>query len=176
MADFDVLEKAKRAREAAAARAAEMVGHASAKASAAAAKASDLRESVTSTAQDVKEALAAAASDLREASSAKIRETLADFNSSVPVLREMGYTLSDVEITLGMPPNVQATFQVSHEVTDEAVIQSLEQNADRKLTAFLIRALSQARKVQTSIQIAGMKPRGIKVEIGLSPGVSIKFA
>jgi len=89
-----------------------------------------LRESVTSTAQDVKEALAAAASDLREASSAKIRETLADFNSSVPVLREMGYTLSDVEITLGMPPNVQATFQVSHEVTDEAVIQSLEQNAD----------------------------------------------
>jgi hypothetical protein len=117
-----------------------------------------------------------AATDLREASAAKVRETLVDFNTAVPVLRAMGYALSDVEITLGMPPSLKATFQVSHEATDEAVSQALEQNADRRLIAFLIRALSQARKVQTSIEVAGMKPRGITVEIGLTPGVSIKFA
>jgi hypothetical protein len=176
MVDFDVLEKARRARDAAAAKTAEIVGQASAKASDAATTASGLKNSIASTAQDVKEALATAAAELHEASTTKIRETLADFNASIPALSEMGYTLTDVAITLGVPPNLHATFQVSHDVTDEAVSRSLEQHADRKLTAFLIRALSQARKLQTSIDIAGMKPRGITVEIGLSPGVSIKFA
>lgn len=176
MAEFDVMEKARRARDAAAAKAAAMVDHASARASDAAATASSLRDSVGLTAQDVKDALATAAADVREASAAKIRETLADFNSAVPVLQEMGYSLTEVSITLGLPPNVHATFQVSHEATDEVVRRSLEQNVDRKLTAFLIRALSQARKLQTSIEIAGMKPRGITVEMGLSPGVSVKFA
>ncbi len=176
MVDFDVLEKAKRARDAAAAKTAEMVGQASAKASDAAAMASGVRNSLASTAQDVKGAIATAAAELHEASATKIRETLADFNASVPVLREMGYTLTDVAITLGVPPNLHATFQVSHAATDEAVGRSLEQDGDRKLTAFLVRALTQAHKLQTSIEIAGMKPRGITVEIGLSPGVSIKFA
>ena len=98
-----------------------------------------------------------------EAGAAKVRETIEDFNASVPVLREMGYTLSDVAIPLGLPPNVHATFQVSHEVSDEAVARALEQNAERKLTTFLIQALTQARRLQTSIAIAGMKPRGITV-------------
>jgi hypothetical protein len=190
MVDFDLLEKAKRAKEqaaAAASKAAELAGQASSKASDAAAKAadiagqasakaSDLKDSVASTAQDVRGSLATAAADLREASVTKIRETLADFNASVPVLREMGYTLSDVAITLGMPPSLAASFQVSHEVGEETVARALEQNADRKLTTILIRALSQARRLQTSIEVAGMKPRGITVDIGLTPSVVIKFA
>jgi len=172
MVDFDLLEKAKRAREqasAGAAKAAELAGQASA-------RASDFRDTLASTAGDMKESLASAAADLREASAIKVKETLADFNAAIPVLREMGYTLTDVAISLGMPPNIQATFQVVHEVADEAVSLALEKNAERKLTTFLIRALSQARKLQTSIEVAGMKPRGLSVEIGLSPSVTIKFA
>jgi hypothetical protein len=176
MVEFDLLEKAKKARDAATAKGAELVGQASAKASEAAATAAGLRDSVASAAQNAKEAIAAAAADLREASAAKIRETIEDFNASLPVLREMGYTLSDVAISLGLPPNVHATFQVSHEVNDEAVGRALDQNTERRLTTFLIQALTQARKLQTNIAIAGMKPRGITVEIGLSPGVTIKFA
>jgi hypothetical protein len=172
MVDFDLLEKAKRAREqaaAAAAKAVEMANQASL-------SAGELKDSVASTAQGMKESLASAASELREASIAKVKETLADFNSAVPVLRTMGYALSDVSITLGMPPSLQATFQISHEADEETTARTLDQNADRPLTVFLIRTLSQARKLQKSIEVAGMKPRGIAVEIGLSPSVAIKFA
>lgn len=190
MVDFNLLEKAKRAREqaaAAAAKAVDMAGQAGAKATEAAtkaadvavqasARAADLKDSVASGAADLKTAVASAASDLREASLAKIQESLADFNAAVPVLRAMGYTLSDVNITLGMPPSLLATFQVDHEVGEAAVTAALEKNAEHKLTTVLIRALSQARRFQTSIQIAGMKPRGIAVDIGLTPSVSVKFA
>jgi|HubBroStandDraft_1064217.scaffolds.fasta_scaffold131599_2 hypothetical protein len=190
MADFDLVEKAKRAREqaaAAAAKAREVAGEAGAKAGnaidkaadvagQASAKAADLKDSVASTALDVKGAVATAAADLREASANKIRESLADFNASIPVLREMGYTLADVTITLGVPPSLLATFQVDHDVSDDVVKATLEAHTERKLTTVLIRALSQARKIQTSIQVAGMKPRGITVDIGLTPSVSIKFA
>jgi hypothetical protein len=172
MAEFDLFDKARKAREqasAAAARAAELAGQASV-------RAADLKDSVASTAQDVKDTLAAAATDLREASVAKVKETLADFNSAVPVLREMGYALSEVTLSLGMPPSLVATFLVSHEVNEETVHRALEENASRKLTVFLVRTLSQAHKLQTSVEVAGMKPRGIVVELGLSPSVAIKFA
>lgn len=190
MADFDLLEKAKKAREqaaAAATRAAEIASGATVKAAEARAmaveiagqasvRAGDLKDSVANTAQDVRDGVAAAAADLRDASVTKVKETLADFNSAVPVLRGMGYTLSEVSISLGMPPSLVATFQVSHEASEESARRALEENAERKLTVFLIRALSQAKKLQTSIEVAGIKPRGIAVDIGLSPSVAIKFA
>jgi hypothetical protein len=172
MADFDLLERARKAKEqaaAAAAKAAEIAGQASV-------RAADLKDSVANTAQDVKDSLASAAADVRDASVTKVKETLADFNAAVPVLRDMGYTLAEVSISLGMPPSLTATFNVSHEANDDATRRALEQNADRKLTVFLVRTLSQARKLQTSIEVAGMKPRGISVDIGLSPSVAIKFA
>jgi hypothetical protein len=139
MVDFDLLEKAKKAREqaaAAAAKAAEVASGASSKASLAATKAAEvanqasisvggLKDSVANTAQAMKDSLASAASELREASMAKVRETLADFNSAIPVLGSMGYALSDVSIALGMPPSLQATFQISHEASEQATARAL---------------------------------------------------
>jgi hypothetical protein len=49
-------------------------------------------------------------------------------------------------------------------------------NKERKLTVFLVKALFQAWKLQSSVDIAGMKPRAISVELGLAPSMVVKFA
>ncbi|SRR5258708_3453326 len=169
MGDFDMRETAKRAREQAAAAAVEMAERA-------AQKASGLRESIANKAQDVTDGLALAAAGLRDASTARLRDSLQDFNAAIPVLRELGYSLTDVSMTVGIPPKIQAAFHSPHEVTEESVDRAIAQHADRKLTLFLVRALYQAWKLQTAVEIAGMKPRGVVVEIGLTPSVSIKFS
>jgi hypothetical protein len=54
---------------------------------------------------------------------------------------------------------------------------ALEKNKDRKLVKMLIRMLSMARKFQSGMQVAGLKPQSTAVEIGLlGTGVSVKFA
>ncbi len=158
MSEFDVREKVRRARDQAAS------------------AASGLRSAVSDQMVSARDLLASGAADLRDASTARLREALEDFNATLPALREAGYTLTEVAVSIGIPPTVVATFRASDSVTEEGAARVIEENKDRTLTVFLVRALFQAWKLQTSVDIAGMKPRGISVEIGLTPSVVVKFA
>jgi hypothetical protein len=158
MADSDVLEKARRAREQAAA------------------LASGLKGAVADKVGDAKDLLTAGAADLRDAGLAKVRETLEDFNATLPALREAGYSLTEVAVTIGLSPTIVASFHATDAVSDERAAKVIEENSERKLTVFLVKTLLQAWKLQTSVHIAGMTPRAIAVEIGLTPSVVVKFA
>jgi hypothetical protein len=166
---LDLFEKAKKARDQAAVTAGELATQAGG-------TASRFRESAAGVTRDLRESVAGVAGDLRDAGTTRLRETVAEFTATLPVLGEMGYTLVDLSITLGVPPSLHATFDVSHDVTDDEVAHILERNAERALTTLLVRSLVHARRLQQSVAIAGMKPRGIGVDIGLSPHVSIRFS
>jgi hypothetical protein len=133
-------------------------------------------EVAVSKAGDLKGQVAAKAGELKDASLAKLAETLDDFNAALPVIREAGYTLSSVDIGVGIPPKVSATFLASHEVSAENVERLLVEHAEKRLTLVLVKALYQAWQLQTKIKIVGLQPRGLSVEIGLIPSVSVKFA
>lgn len=154
----DVFERARRAKEQAASVAA------------------GLKDSARDKLDGARDLLASGAADLMDASLARIKETLADLSATLPALKEAGYTLTDVSVSIGVPPRIVGAFHAADDVSVEAATKVIDANADRKLTVFLIRALLQARKLQTSVEIAGMKPRGISVEIGLAPSVVVKFA
>jgi hypothetical protein len=158
MSESDILEKARRAREQAASAAAGLKG-------AVAAKVGDARD-----------LLASGVADLRDASVAKVREALDDFSATLPALREAGYTLTEVSVTMGLPPTIVASFHASTTVSEEGTARVLEENKERTLTVFLVKMLFQAWKLQNSVAIAGMKPRAISVQLGLSPSLVVKFA
>jgi hypothetical protein len=107
----------------------------------------------------------------------KVQRLLGDFDAAVPVLRDLGYALSDVTIKLGMPPSLGATFQLTREASDEEVTAALRENRGKKLVAILIRMLSKAQKFQSGVRVGGLKAKSTTVEIGLmGAGVSVKFA
>ena len=116
------------------------------------------------------------ANDLKDAGLARLAETLDDFNAALPVIREAGYTLSSVDIGVGLPPKVSATFLASSDVSAENVERLLLEHADKRLTLLLVKALFQAWQLQAKIKIAGLQARGLSVDIGLIPSVSVKFA
>lgn len=138
--------------------------------------ASQATDAAANKAGELRSHVAAKAGELRDATYAKLGETLDDFNAALPVVRAAGYTLSDVTIAVGLPPTVTATFDASSDISAEHVEQLLAAHADKKLTVLLVRALFQAWQLQRRIDIAGLRPKGLSVELGLVPAVTVKFA
>jgi hypothetical protein len=121
------------------------------------------------------EQAAAKVEELKDAGSAKLLETLDDFNNSLPILREAGFSLVAIELGMGIPPTMTAEFHPSQEASSANVERLLTQHADKKLTVVLIKALHNAWQVQSKLAIGGLTPTEILVEVGLIPSVIVKF-
>jgi hypothetical protein len=138
--------------------------------------ASGVKDGLAEKVGDARELLATGAADLLSAGASRVREVIAELNSTLPSVREAGYELTDVSVNIGVSPTVVASFHATDAFTEEHAQKVLDANADHKLTVFLLRALLQARKLQTSIDLGGLKPCTIALQIGLPPVVSLKFA
>src|SRR5262245_33996732 len=165
MKDSRLINEAQKAKEAAAERAREL-----------AEQASGVVEDIEAKAADVKEQIAEQAAGMNEMGLDKLNETLADFNAALPALREAGYTLNGVNIDLGVPPKIVANFSGGGSAPDEEIERLLAENAERNLTVLLVKSIHRATKLQSSINIKGLRPSGLSVEIGLVPKVVVKFA
>jgi hypothetical protein len=130
---------------------------------------------LSSKAAELKDHAAAKAGAVKDAGLTALLETLDDFNSALPVIREAGYALKGISVGIGLPPKVTAAFSVSGDVSAENVERVLAEQADKKLTVLLIKSLYQAWQVQKKIVVVGLKPTSISIEIGLIPSVSVSF-
>ena len=164
MKDFRLLDAARKARDSAAATATDL-GR----------QASDKAESLKAKAADVKEQIAEQASEMTDLGLTKLNETMTELNASLPVLREAGYVIDGVTIKLGMPPKIVANFSGGGNVTQERVDALLAEHADRKLMALLVKSVYHATKLQSLVNVKGLRPTGVSVEIGLIPLVAVKF-
>ena len=158
MKDFRLLDAARKARDSAAAAATDL-GR----------QASDKAESLKAKAADVKEQIAEQASEMTDLGLSKLNETMTEFNASLPVLREAGYTIDGVTIKLGMPPKIVANFSGGASVPEEKVRIALEAGVlgDDEVNCFCeIRFLHRGRiKKLGTPSVAGMHllPEGQKV-------------
>jgi hypothetical protein len=124
----------------------------------------------------LKESAFSLAGGALEASAAQVDKMVTDLNATLPILKLAGFTLQDVGITLGISPSISASFGVSAVLDDEATEAVAKEHEENLLAVALIRSLARAAKAQRAIVIAGMKPKGLSIQIGLSPSVGIKFS
>jgi hypothetical protein len=170
-----LFDQARKAKEQAAARAAELATKATEIKEQAATRAGEIKEQAAARAGDVKDQVAARATELKDAGMSRVNETMGEFNDALPAVREAGYALTAVEIQIGLPPKVVAKFSTAAEIPDDKAEALLAQHADKKFTALLLKALFQASRFQSKIHVAGLKATGMDVEIGLTPHVTVKF-
>ncbi len=110
-----------------------------------------------------------------EAAFGKVSELSEQFNNSLPVLKEAGFIISEVEIEMGIPPKMKAHFRIQRELSDEEQADELEKVSDNKMLTNLLNALFKAYKIQKSIQMGDLKFNVIVIEVGFIPSVTIKF-
>jgi hypothetical protein len=77
---------------------------------------------------------------LTDAGIAKAREALALLNDAMPLLKEAGCSPSAVEVEIGLPPKVVATFATS-EVSEETIARITAENPDKKVACAMLKAL-----------------------------------
>jgi hypothetical protein len=171
MKDFRLINEAQKTKDAVA-KARELAEQAAEQDSGAA---GDVKARSTGLMEDVKGQITEQSGEMSEISAAKLNETLADFNAALPALREAGYILDAVTLELGVPPKIVATFSGGDVAPDEKIEALLEENAKRNLTVLLVKSVQQATKLQSKLNIKGMKPRGLSVEIGLVPKIAVRF-
>jgi hypothetical protein len=133
-------------------------------------------DTVKSLTADAKDQLADVTSEMKEAALVRLRESLDDFNAALPVLRDAGYVLKGVDIKLGLPPQISASLTSGQGVTEEQLETLLAEHTERKLTTLIVKSVYQATKLQSMLEIQGMRPSGLNVAVGLIPDVVIKFS
>ena len=158
-------EMARKATEAAAARTDELTQFV--------AETSDAVKALTAEAKDQ---LADVTAEMKETALLRVRESLEDFNAALPVLREAGYILDSVNIKLGLPPQITATLSSGAGVSEDQLEALLAQHVERKLTTLIVKSVHRATKLQSMLEIQGMRPSGLSVDVGLIPNIVIKFA
>jgi hypothetical protein len=138
-------------------------------------KAFDLKAQAAVAASELGDITAAKMGELKEAGLAALSVALDDFNAALPAAHEAGYNLQTLNVGLGLPPQVTATFAASKDVSAENVERVLATHADRKFTVVLIKSLYQASQIQNKLRIGALKPATLSVALGLPPSVSINF-
>jgi hypothetical protein len=187
MGTFDALDKAKKvaerasqtakdAKDQAAVKAAGIRDLTVSKAQEASGLAAEVRDQAAAKMDGWKHALTEKAIEIKDAALENVKEIANDLNAYLPALGEAGYTLHDVSVEVGITPKLVATFASRPDITEEKIEAVIAAHHDVKLVAVILRALYGAYKLQNAINIAGMKPQGIAMSIGIAPSVAVKFA
>jgi hypothetical protein len=179
MGTLDALDKAKKvaeqARDQAAVTAAGIRDLTVSKAQEASGLASDVRGQAAAMVDELKDALGEKIADVKDAALESVKRIAEDLNGYLPALGEAGYTLQEVSAEIGIAPKLLATFAARPDITQERIDVVIAEHADAKVLAVILRALYGAYKLQNSIDVAGMKPHGIVLTLGVTPSVAVKF-
>ena len=186
MGTFDALDKAKKAAERAsqtakeakdqaAVKAAEIRDLTVSKAHEASVLAAEVRDQAAAKVDNWKDAVVDKLIGVKDAALDGVKQLTEDLNAYLPAISEAGYTLKDVSVEVGIIPVIQATFTARPDITEERIQDVMVKHADGKVLPVILRALYGAYKLQNTINIAGMKPHGIMLSLGVAPFVAVKF-
>lgn len=114
-------------------------------------------------------------SSLKDAGIEKVKSTLKDFENALPIIKKAGYNLNELNIAVGVPPSITATFNIKNVSDDEhkAAIDEIDSN---KVGKAVLNALIGATKMKEKLEIRSMTMNEIHVEIGLIPKVNLVYS
>lgn len=102
------------------------------------------------------------------------KSLMKDFNAALPQLKKAGYTLTELEVELGIPPKL-----IPHFYHDPTVHPNLEQSLDalkgNGIGTALMLALSKAGELQKELEVSGMQFSHIEVELGPIPSLKLQY-
>ena len=97
-----------------------------------------------------------------------------DIKTTLPYLKKAGYTLTEIDIEVGVPPKVFVHFHHhgSGKVDEEQAMEALHDNLIGKA---LVMAISQAGKLQDKVEDPEMPFNHVEVELAPIPSVKIEY-
>jgi len=105
----------------------------------------------------------------------KIEEFVAEFNRTLPILEEAGFTLAELAVDMGLPPKLAPYFLIGTVPDEAGQAALLERNKENKRVKLMLTTLFNAVALQGNLKIDGMHPEGVEIEISTMPVTRLKF-
>ena len=113
--------------------------------------------------------------NLKNAGMDKVKGTLKDFEESLPIITKAGFQLAELNVGVGIPPSIIACFTIK-EVSSETLKEAQAEIESKKIGKLVLDSLIGATKMKEKLELKNMVMKGIEVEIGLLPKVTLVYS
>jgi|GEM_PF-4642262 len=113
--------------------------------------------------------------NLKNAGMDKVKGTLKDFEESLPIITKAGFQLAELNVGVGIPPSIIACFTIK-EVSSETLQEAQAEIESKKIGKLVLDSLIGATKMKEKLELKNMVMKGIEVEIGLLPKVTLVYS
>ena len=114
-------------------------------------------------------------SNLKDTGVEKVKSTLKDFETALPIIKKAGYNLNELNVGVGLPPSIIASFSIK-KVSEKEYSAALDEIDSNKVGKAVLNALNSASKMKEKLEIKSMTMNEIHVEIGLIPKVNLIYS
>ena len=114
-------------------------------------------------------------SNLKDTGVEKVKSTLKDFENALPIIKKAGYNLNELNVGVGLPPSIIASFSIK-KVSEKEYSAALAEIDSNKVGKAVLNALNSASKMKEKLEIKSMTMNEIHVEIGLIPKVNLIYS
>ena len=114
-------------------------------------------------------------SNLKDTGVEKVKSTLKDFENALPIIKKAGYNLNELNVGVGLPPSIIASFSIKN-VSEKEYDAALNEIDSNKVGKAVLNALNSASKMKEKLEIKSMTMNEIHVEIGLIPKVNLIYS
>ena len=114
--------------------------------------------------------------EFKENSIAKVSSILENINNSNVTFDKSGFKLSGMEVSLGLPPEIKTEFTVEKQIPVEDRKNILESVKDNQIIRIILNCLFKAQDYYEKIKFGNFKLESIEINLGLIPGINLKFS
>ncbi|MBL7766354.1 MAG: hypothetical protein JNJ58_09690 [Chitinophagaceae bacterium] len=106
----------------------------------------------------------------------KLNEVWVQIDEATDVIHRTGYSVTNINIKLGLPPTVDISFNQIENIGDGDEEKLLEEYQGKTFIYSILVALFKANAMQKSINSARYKFTGITMGMGITPSLEMHFS
>lgn len=114
--------------------------------------------------------------EFKDSGTNKIKELFNQIADSNALIQRSGFMLVDLEVALGLPPEIGAIFHQTKKISAEEKEKIMNEASEKKIVKLILNCLFKASDYYDKISIAGYKLDKIELTLGLTPGIKIIFS
>ena len=113
--------------------------------------------------------------EFRESSSQKVKDILNNLNNSSELFDRAGFHLSNLNISLGIPPEISSDFKAIKIITMDERETLISEVADNRIVTLVMKCLFKANDFYDKIKFGTYKLDVVNITLGLTPGINMNF-
>jgi len=104
----------------------------------------------------------------------KAQQMTREFNDTIPTIKALGLSVSNVSLGMGIVPEIGATLTGSVEALDQQRLKDMiERHRENKIVTTILEALGTASRLKDQLSQIGFKGIRVDVKLGIPPKVEV---